>query len=229
MLLQIVTLFPAMVRAVLAESIIGRAQRAGIVEVRVVNLRDFAVDSRGTVDDAPFGGGPGMVLRPEPIFNAVEALAGDVAKVIYLTPQGRRFSQKDAVRLARHSHLLFLCGHYEGMDERVRRELVDEEISIGDFVLTNGTIPALVVADAVIRLLPGALGDARSAASDSHGEDGLLEHPQYTRPAEFRGMKVPDVLLSGDHVAVARWRGEQSRIRTTSRRPDLILNAYTER
>jgi tRNA (guanine37-N1)-methyltransferase len=222
MKIDIITLFPGMFQGPFDESIIGRARKQGVVDIQLVNLRDFAHDKRGTVDDSPFGGGAGMVLKPEVLFEAVEALKTPAARVILLTPQGRCFRQGIARDLAGFEHLILICGHYEGVDERVRQALVDDELSIGDYVLTNGNLAALVVTDAVVRLLPGALGSEGSAASDSFGCEAQLDYPQYTRPAEFRGMQVPDVLLSGDHQQIENWRREQARIRTIARRPELL-------
>jgi tRNA (guanine37-N1)-methyltransferase len=219
-----VTLFPGMFAGPLEESILAKARARRLVELRVVNLRDYASDRHRMTDDYPFGGGGGMVLKPEPLFACVEALRTPGSRVILLDPQGRRFCQAVARRLARESHLILLCGRYEGVDERVRQHLVDEEISIGDYVLTGGEVPALVVADAVIRLLPGALGDASAPEHDSFG-GGLLEHPQYTRPEVFRGLRVPEVLLSGDHPRIARWRRAMALWRTWERRPDLLETA----
>jgi tRNA (guanine37-N1)-methyltransferase len=221
MKIDVLTLFPAMFAGPLDESIIKRAREAGLLELAIHNLRDYAHDRHKTVDDRPFGGGPGMLLKPEPIFEAVEALAGETAAVILLSPSGRTFTQAIARDLALKSHLVLVSGHYEGFDERVRAELADDELSIGDYVLTNGALPVMVVVDAVTRLMPGALGDDESANDESFSH-GLLEYPQYTRPAEFRGMKVPDVLLSGNHAEIARWRAEQARLRTQERRPDLF-------
>jgi len=221
MKIDVLTLFPAMFAGPLDESIIKRAREAGLLELAIHNLRDYAHDRHKTVDDRPFGGGPGMLLKPEPIFEAVEALAGETAAVILLSPSGRTFTQAIARDLALKSHLVLVSGHYEGFDERVRAELADDELSIGDYVLTNGALPVMVVVDAVTRLMPGALGDDESANDESFSH-GLLEYPQYTRPAEFRGMKVPDVLLSGIHAEIARWRAEQARLRTQERRPDLF-------
>ena len=201
-------------------SIIQRARKSGLLDLRVHNLRDYTHDSYKTVDDRPFGGGPGMVLKPEPIFEAVEALADDATRVILMSPAGRLFDQSAAQELARQERLLFICAAYEGVDERVREELADDELSIGDYVLTNGSLAAMVVIDAVTRLLPGALGDERSALDESFSQ-GLLEYPHYTRPAEFRGLKVPPVLLSGHHAEIEKWRREQAVQRTQSRRPDL--------
>jgi tRNA (guanine37-N1)-methyltransferase len=221
MRIDVITLFPGMFRGPLDESIVQRARDAGKLDLRIHNLRDYTHDRHRTVDDRPFGGGPGMLLKPEPIFEAVEALRTDASRVILLSPAGRPFTQARARALARESHLLLLCGSYEGVDERVREALVDEELSIGDYVLTNGALPAMVVIDCVTRLLPGVLGDAESAADESFSGP-RLEHPQYTRPAVFRGMAVPEVLLSGHHAEIARWRAERARERTAERRPDLL-------
>ncbi len=221
MKIDVLTLFPAMFAGPLDESIIKRARQAGLLDLRLHNLRDYAHDRHKTVDDRPFGGGPGMLLKPEPLFEAVESLTEGRTHVVLLSPSGRAFSQAVAEELARHEHLLLVSGHYEGFDERVREQLADDELSIGDYVLTNGALPAMVIIDAVTRLLPGALGDAESAREDSFCQ-GLLEYPQYTRPAEFRGMKVPEVLLSGNHAEIARWRQEQARQRTAERRPDML-------
>ena len=221
MRIDVVTLFPAMFAGPLDESIIKRAREAGRLDLAIHNLRDYAHDRHKTVDDRPFGGGPGMLLKPEPIFEAVESLVRDGTRVILLSPSGRPFNQAIAGELAGLEHLLLVSGHYEGFDERIREELADDELSIGDYVLTNGALPVMVIIDAVTRLLPGVLGDDESARDDSFSH-GLLEYPQYTRPAEFRGMKVPDVLLSGNHAQIARWRAEQARLRTRERRPDLL-------
>jgi tRNA (guanine37-N1)-methyltransferase len=221
MKIDVLTLFPAMFAGPLDESIIKRAREAGRLDLAIHNLRDCAHDRHKTVDDRPFGGGPGMLLKPEPIFEAVEKLARGNTRVILLSPAGRRFDQAIARELAGREHLLMVCGHYEGFDERVREQLADDEFSIGDYVLTNGALPVMVIIDAITRLLPGVLGDEDSAREDSFSQ-GLLEYPQYTRPAEFRGMKVPEVLLSGNHAEIARWRAEQARRRTRERRPDLL-------
>ena len=220
MKIDVLTLFPAMFAGPLDESIIKRAREAGRLDLALHNLRDYAHDRPKTVDDRPFGGGPGMLLKPEPIFEAVESLAREGTRVILLSPAGRPFSQAIARELAGLEHLLMVSGHYEGFDERVREQLADDELSIGDYVLTNGALPVMVIIDAVTRLLPGVLGDDDSARDDSFSQ-GLLEYPQYTRPAEFRGMKVPEVLLSGNHAEIARWRAGQARQRTELRRPDL--------
>lgn len=221
MKIDVLTLFPGMFSGPLDESIVGRARETGRLDLRIHNLRDYTHDRHRTVDDRPFGGGPGMVLKPEPVFEAVESLGTEQTRVILLTPAGRLFDQAKARELAEMPHLLLLCGSYEGVDERVPRALVDDELSIGDYVLTNGALPAMLVIDAVTRLLPGVLGDDASSADESFSH-GLLEYPQYTRPAEFRGMTVPEVLLSGNHAEIARWRAEQARRRTAERRPDLL-------
>jgi tRNA (guanine37-N1)-methyltransferase len=221
MKIDVLTLFPAMFAGPLDESIIKRAREAGRLDLAIHNLRDYAHDRHKTVDDRPFGGGPGMLLKPEPIFEAVESLAHEGTRVILLSPAGRPFNQAIARELAGLEHLLMVSGHYEGFDERVREQLADDELSIGDYVLTNGALPVMVIIDAVTRLLPGVLGDEDSAQQDSFSQ-GLLEYPQYTRPADFRGMTVPEVLLSGNHAEIARWRAEQARLRTEERRPDLL-------
>lgn len=221
MKIDVLTLFPAMFAGPLDESIIKRARESGLLDVRIHNLRDYAHDRRKTVDDRPFGGGPGMLLKPEPIFEAVEALRREKTRVILLCPSGRPFNQAVARELALLDDLLLVTGHYEGFDERIREQLADDELSIGDYVLTNGALPAMVIVDAVTRLLPGVLGDDESSKDESFSR-GLLEYPQYTRPAEFRDMKVPDVLLSGNHAEIARWRSEHARLRTQERRPDLL-------
>jgi len=222
MRLDILTLFPEMFPGPLSASIPARARRRGIVDLRIVDLRTYTHDRRRTVDDRPFGGGAGMVLKPEPLFEAITHLRTPQARVLLLTPQGAPFRQATARRLAAEQHLILVSGHYEGVDERIRQALVDEEISIGDYVLSNGSLAAMVVADAVIRLLPGAVGCADSVREESFEEDGLLDFPQYTRPAEFKGMRVPEVLLSGDHEQIARWRKRQKILRTIARRPDLL-------
>jgi tRNA (guanine37-N1)-methyltransferase len=228
MKIDVLTLFPAMFAGPLDESILRRARETGRLDLGVHNLRAFTHDRHRTVDDRPFGGGPGMLLKPEPIFEAVEALAGDRTRVVLLTPAGRMFDQSVARELAGCEHLLLVCGSYEGFDERVRTGLAHDELSIGDYVLTNGALPAMVIIDSVVRLLPGVLGDDTSSLDESFSR-GLLEYPQYTRPAEFRGMRVPEVLLSGDHSEIARWRAEQARARTRERRPDLATGATVER
>jgi len=221
MKIDVLTLFPAMFTGPLDESIIARARRSGLLQLGIHNLREFAHDRHKTVDDRPFGGGPGMLLKPEPIFEAVEKLASPKTRVILMSPSGRAFNQAIARELALAEDLLLVTGHYEGFDDRIRERLAHDELSIGDYVLTNGALPAMVVIDAVVRLLPGALGDDESSHEESFSH-GLLEYPQYTRPAEFCGMKVPEVLLSGNHAEIAKWRAEQSRTRTKARRPDLL-------
>ena len=220
MKIDVLTLFPGMFSGPLDESIIKRARDAGLLDLRVHQLRDYAHDRHRTVDDRPFGGGPGMLLKPEPIFEAVESIANPNTYIILLSPGGRPFSQAIAHELAQKQELLLISGHYEGFDERVRERLAHDELSIGDYVLTNGSLPAMVIIDAVTRLLPGVLGAAESMQDESFSQ-GLLEYPQYTRPAEFRGMKVPEVLLSGNHAQIAQWRSEQAHLRTNERRPDL--------
>jgi tRNA (guanine37-N1)-methyltransferase len=221
MKIDILTLFPEICRAPLSESMMKRAQENKIVDLNVHNLRDWTTDKHHIVDDAPFGGGQGMVMKPEPIFAAVEDLRNQTSKVVLMSPGGRRFDQQLANDLSSESHLVVICGHYEGVDHRVIDHLIDLEISIGDYVLTNGAIAAVVMIDAVVRLLPGVLGHEQSAKDDSFN-GGLLEGPQFTRPAEFRGWKVPDILLSGDHAEIAKWRKEQAEKRTRTNRPDLL-------
>ena len=221
MKIDVLTLFPGMFPGPLDESIIKRACDSGRLRLGIRDLRDYTHDRHRKVDDRPFGGGPGMLMKPEPLFEAVEALRGEKTRVILTSPAGRPFRQEIAQELAGEEHLLLVCGSYEGFDERVRECLADDELSIGDYVLTNGALPAMVIIDAVTRLLPGVLGDDESSVDESFS-DGLLEYPQYTRPAEFRGMSVPEVLLSGDHAAIERWRREQARMRTGQRRPDLL-------
>ncbi|HEX6990122.1 MAG TPA: tRNA (guanosine(37)-N1)-methyltransferase TrmD [Bacillota bacterium] len=227
MRIDVVTLFPRMFEGPLTEAILHRAQEVGLVDIRVHDLRDHAVDRHRTVDDYPFGGGPGMVMKPEPLFAAFEAVvaeAGRPGRVILTTPQGRVFDQDLAWELSRSRHLLIFCGRYEGVDERVREALVTDEISIGDYVLTGGELPTMVIIDAVTRLVPGVVGGESSVYEDSF-EDGLLEGPQYTRPRRFRGMEVPGVLLSGHHEEVRRWRRREALRRTLKRRPDLLARA----
>ena len=221
MKIDVLTLFPAMFAGPLDESIVKRARDAGLLDLKIHNLRDWTHDRHKTVDDRPFGGGPGMLLKPEPLFEAIESLKREKTRVILLSPAGRQFNQAIARELAQAEDLLLVTGHYEGFDERVREGLADDELSIGDYVLTNGALPAMVVIDAVTRLLPGALGDDESSHDESFSH-GLLEYPQYTRPAEFRGMKVPDVLVSGHHAEIEKWRREQAKLRTKERRPDLM-------
>jgi tRNA (guanine37-N1)-methyltransferase len=219
--IDVLTIFPGMFSGPLDHSMLKRAQQQGALEVRLIDIRDFALDQHRTVDDAPYGGGPGMVMKPEPLFAAVEAVRSASSRVILLTPQGRLFRQPMALELARLPHLVLICGHYEGVDERVRQQLADDELSIGDYVLTGGEPAALVVIDAVTRLLPGVLGASESVVEESHS-GGLLEYPHYTRPADFRGWRVPEVLLSGNHGAIARWRRRQALLRTFERRPELL-------
>ncbi len=218
---DVLTIFPSMLKGFLDESMLKKAVERNAVVFNVVNLRDFAEDRHRTTDDRPFGGGPGMVMKPEPIFRAVESVRTDDSHVVLLTPQGEPFKQVKARELSGRQHLIFVCGHYEGVDERIRTELIDEEISIGDYVLTNGVLPAAVVVDACVRLLPGVLGGDGATEEESFSEQ-LLEYPHYTRPAEYAGLEVPAVLRSGDHERIARWRAEQSEIRTRERRPDLL-------
>ncbi len=251
MKIDVLTLFPEMFTGVFGSSILGKAADKGIVELNAVNFRKYSTSKHGTVDDTPYGGGGGMVLKPDPIFAAVEdllsssqlyseeslehqtevpvAIDSQVSssvqpRIILMCPQGETFNQQKAEELSREQHLIFICGHYEGYDERIREHLVTDELSIGDYVLTGGEIPAMTVVDSVVRLLPGVLGNENSAVTDSFST-GLLEYPHYTRPAEFRGMKVPDVLLSGHHANVEKWRREQSLLRTLERRPDLLEQA----
>jgi tRNA (guanine37-N1)-methyltransferase len=230
MTIDLLTLFPAMAQAVMAESILGRAQRAGLVKIRVHQLRDYARDRHKTVDDRPFGGGPGMVMKAEPLVDAIEHLRGEGAErahVIYLTPEGEKLTQPHVRALAsQYQRLLLVSGHYEGIDERVREGWIDEEISVGDYILSNGTLPALTLVDALVRLIPGVLGNEESAGADSFAA-GLLEGPQYTRPESFRGMKVPNVLLSGHHAEIEAWRKEQALARTLARRGDLLGTTKT--
>jgi tRNA (guanine37-N1)-methyltransferase len=224
---DIVTIFPRMFDGPTREGILGRAIGRGLVDLKVVDLRDFTDDHHRTVDDVAYGGGPGMVLKPAPLFRAVEGIRetrGEPAAVVLTSPQGRPFRQADAVRLSRVGHVVVLCGRYEGVDERVRDHVATEELSIGDYVLTGGELPALVMLDAVVRLLPGAVGDEQSVEWDSFTR-GLLDYPHYTRPADFRGFAVPDVLLSGHHEQVRRWRKRQAVARTLARRPDLLAAA----
>jgi len=224
MRIDIITIFPKMFSPVLDESIIKRAQGKGKVKIHIHDLRDYTSDKHRKVDDRPFGGGSGMVMNAQPIFSAVGKLktkAKTGAKVILLCPQGEKLTQKVAKRLAGYRHLILICGHYEGVDERVREKLADEEISIGDYVLTGGELPAMVLVDSVVRLLPGVLGDKNSLNFESF-EGNLLEYPQYTRPADFRGLGVPEVLLSGDHNKISSWRQKEALKRTKERRPDLL-------
>lgn len=221
MKISIITLFPSMFEGPFATSMLKKAQDVGAVEIELINLRNFGLGPRHTVDDTPYGGGAGMILKPEPIFAAVEGLKQDSpdAWVILLSPRGQQFKQAVAQHLAEHEHVIIICGHYEGVDERVS-SIVDQEISMGDFVLTGGEIAAMAVVDSVVRLLPGVLGDARSAQDESFSR-GLLEYPQYTRPDEWRGMKVPDELKTGNHAAIEQWRRDQAVKKTQQNRPDL--------
>jgi tRNA (guanine37-N1)-methyltransferase len=225
MRIDIITLFPEICRAPLNESMMKRAQENGALDLGIHNLRDWTTDKHHVVDDAPFGGGQGMVMKPEPIFAAVEDLESRIenrkSRIVLMSPAGRKFDQGMATDFSREEHLIVICGHYEGVDHRVIEHLVDDEISIGDYVLTNGAVAAVVFVDAIVRLLPGVLGDEQSAADDSFS-GGSLEGPQYTRPSEFRGWKVPDVLLSGNHGEIAKWRKEQGKVRTKKNRPDLL-------
>ncbi|REE94389.1 tRNA (guanine37-N(1)-) methyltransferase [Paenibacillus taihuensis] len=227
MRIDVLTLFPEMFQGVFGASILGKARDKGIVSLNAVNFRDYANNKHNTVDDYPYGGGGGMVLKPEPLFAAVEDLmpeGGERPHVILLCPQGEPYTQKKAEELSNHEHLVFVCGHYEGYDERIRQHLVTDEISLGDYVLTGGELPAMVIIDSVVRLLPGVLGNETSAVTDSFST-GLLEHPHYTRPAVFRDWEVPEVLLSGHHANVEVWRRQQSLLRTLERRPELLETA----
>ncbi|MFS0727814.1 tRNA (guanosine(37)-N1)-methyltransferase TrmD [Paenibacillus sp. 1P07SE] len=224
MRIDVLTLFPEMLEGVFGTSILGKARDKGIVDLQAVNFRDYANNKHNTVDDYPYGGGGGMVLKAEPIFSAVEdiRLQEDVKpRIILMCPQGEPYRQSKAEELSQEKHLIFICGHYEGYDERIREHLVTDELSIGDYVLTGGELPAMVVIDSVVRLLPGVLGNESSAVTDSFST-GLLEYPQYTRPVSFRGWEVPEVLMSGHHARIESWRREQSLLRTLARRPELL-------
>ena len=223
MKIDVLTIYPGMFPGPLDESIVKRAQESGKLQLRFIDLRVYTHDRHRTVDDRPFGGGPGMLMKPEPLFEAIENLRGSNTRVILTSPAGRQFKQEIAKQMSNEEHLILVCGSFEGFDERVREHLANDEISIGDYVLTNGALPAMVIIDAITRLLPGVLGDDESSQDESFSE-GLLEYPQYTRPAEFKGMKVPEVLQSGDHAAIKKWRIEKARIRTEQRRPDLLKN-----
>jgi tRNA (guanine37-N1)-methyltransferase len=228
---DVFSLIPEVMEAYLQASVLGKALSAGLISVRLHNIRDYASDRHRTTDDVPYGGGGGMIMKPEPIFAAVETVLGESlgsVPVILLTPQGRVFDQQMARDLAKVPRIVLICGRYEGVDERVAQHLATEEISIGDYVLTGGELPALIVMDAIARLIPGVLGDQEAPSKDSHSE-GLLEYPHYTRPAEFRGWEVPDVLLSGDHRLIEAWRREESLRRTRERRPDLMRSAGAEK
>ncbi|MDB4652659.1 tRNA (guanosine(37)-N1)-methyltransferase TrmD [Akkermansiaceae bacterium] len=222
MRIDILTLFPEIAMAPLGESMMKRAQRAGLVEIKAHDLRDWAIGKHRKTDDYLCGGGQGMLLKPEPIFAAIEELRRDETTVILLTPQGQVFKQDRARSLSGEEHLIFLCGHYEGVDHRVIEELVDLELSIGDYVLTNGAIAAAVVTDAIVRLLPGALGDARSAVDESFSDPNLLEAPAYTKPIDYRDLSVPEILLSGHHAKIEEWKAEMAVKRTKENRPDLL-------
>ena len=225
MTFDIVTIFPEMVAAPLREGIVARAVARGLLDIRVHDLRDFTTDRHRVVDDMPFGGGPGMVLKPEPLFAAVEAIVaqrGSVDAVVLTSPDGERLTHEVATRLTAREHVVILCGRYEGVDERVREHLATDTISIGDYVLSGGELPALVIVDAVARLVPGVVGEAASVSGDTFARDGLLDFPQYTRPAEFRGLGVPPVLLSGHHAEIEKWRRQQAIDRTRRHRPDLL-------
>jgi len=227
---DIFTLFPEVFQPYLNASIIKRARQNGLLDVELFNIRDWATDRHHTTDDTPYGGGGGMVMKPEPVFSAVESVLGETRDIplILMTPQGRPFTQQMALELSKHSHIALLCGHYEGVDERIREHLVTDEISIGDYVLTGGELPALVILDAVSRYLPGVLGDPTGAEDDSHAS-GLLEYPHYTRPPVFRDWLVPDVLLSGNHAEINRWRLEQSIERTRQKRPDILAKFLSKK
>ena len=227
---DIVTIFPRMIDAGLEEGVVGRARERGLLDIAVHNLRDFTTDRHHVVDDVPFGGGPGMVMKPEPLFAAMDAIVarrGEPGAVVLLTPAGRAFSQREAERFAALGHVAVLCGRYEGIDERVRERWATDEVSIGDYELSGGELPALVIIDAVARLVPGVVGDEQSVEGDSFAR-GLLDYPHYTRPAEFAGMRVPEVLTSGHHGEIRRWRRQQALKRTFERRPDLVETAVLD-
>ena len=224
MRIDIITLFPEIALSPLSDSIIKRAREQGLVDIHAHQLRDWATGKHRKTDDYLCGGGQGMLMMPEPVFAAVDELKQDDTRIILMTPQGKPFIQSDAQRLSTSQHLIILCGHYEGIDHRIIDALVDEEISIGDYILTNGAVAAAVLTDAIARLLPGALGDARSSLEESFSDPNMLEAPAYTKPNEFRGMKVPEVLLSGDHGKISSWKKEQALARTKANRPDLLDN-----
>tara|TARA_B110000285_G_scaffold79806_1_gene92133 strand:+ start:629 stop:1303 length:675 start_codon:yes stop_codon:yes gene_type:complete len=224
MRIDIITLFPEIALSPLSDSIIKRAREQGLVDIHAHQLRDWATGKHRKTDDYLCGGGQGMLMMPEPVFAAVDELKQDDTRIILMTPQGKPFIQADAQRLSTSQHLIILCGHYEGIDHRIIDALVDEEISIGDYILTNGAVAAAVLTDAIVRLLPGALGDARSSLEESFSDPNMLEAPAYTKPNEFRGMKVPEVLLSGDHGKISSWKKEQALARTKANRPDLLDN-----
>ena len=231
MRIDILTLFPEMCEAVLGESIIGRAREKGLVEINCTNIRDFSKDKHNRVDDAPYGGGMGMVMQTQPIYDCYQSLCektGKKPKLIYMSPQGKVLTQAKVRELAEEENIAILCGHYEGIDERVIEEIVDEEISVGDYVLTGGELPALILADSISRMLPGVLANEEAFSEESHFSS-LLEYPQYTRPPEWMGRKVPDVLLSGHHGNIEKWRRQQSLKRTKERRPDMLLNAELDK
>jgi tRNA (guanine37-N1)-methyltransferase len=224
---EVFTLLPEVFPPYLESSILQRARQRGLIDIRIHNIRDYTHDKHHTTDDTPYGGGGGMVMKPEPVFEAVESVLGTVSRsvpIILLTPQGRVFTQRIAEELLGYERIVLLCGRYEGVDERIREHLITDEISVGDYVLTGGELPALIVIDAISRLIPGVLGDPTGAEDDSHSM-GLLEYPHYTRPPEFRGWKVPEVLLSGDHGKIETWRREQALQRTLKKRPDMIETA----
>lgn len=222
----VLTLFPEMIQQTLSHSIMGRAQKEGHISVEAINIRDYTLNKQKHVDDYPYGGGAGMVMQAQPIYDAYQSIAEKAqgARVVYMTPQGRPFTQRIAEKLSQEENLVFLCGHYEGIDERIIEEIVTDEISLGDFVLTGGELAAITIIDAVSRLVPGVLGKEDSFANESFS-DGLLEYPQYTRPPVFHGKEVPEILLSGHHANIAKWRREQSLIRTVKKRPDLLETA----
>lgn len=220
MIVSIISLFPEMFQGVFSESILSRAQEAGLLDVRIVHLREYGIGSHRVVDDTPYGGGGGMILKPEPIASALEAI-GDAGHVILTSPRGKPFRQDDAMRLSTFGNITIICGHYEGVDERVSELFVDEELSIGDYVLTGGELPAMVIVDAVARLVPGVLGHDTTVSGDSHYE-GLLEYPHYTRPREFRGVEVPEVLIGGNHEKIKAWRKQEALKKTQATRPDLL-------
>ena len=222
MQIDVITLFPELVTVPMGASMMGRACEKGALKLVVHDLREYGLGKHRQVDDTPYGGGQGMLLRPEPVFEALDRIHTERSRVILMTPAGQRFDQAAAQRLAEEEHLIFISGHYEGIDHRVVEQWVDEEVSLGDYVLTNGAIAAVVVMDAIVRLLPGVLGDVLSAVEESFGAEGLLEAPHYTKPAEYRGLKVPEVLLSGHHGRIAEWRAQQALERTRKRRPDLL-------
>jgi tRNA (guanine37-N1)-methyltransferase len=227
MRIDILTLFPEMCMSVLGESIIGRAREAGLVEINCHNIRDYTLSKHGSVDDAPYGGGMGMIMQAQPVYDCFDAVCRQTGKrphLIYSSPQGKVFTQQRAKELAQYDNIAILCGHYEGIDERIIEEIVDEEISIGDYVLTGGELPALIISDCISRMLPGVLPNEEAFTLESH-YSGLLEHPQYTRPFEWHGMKVPEVLISGHHANIEKWQRQQSLARTYERRPDLLKDA----